>query len=161
MRFFLHRKRGFTLYEIVFVVAIIGLLSSVVIGNVQEGRKKARDAQRLSDLAQIQLSLRMYRDINSSGNPVYASGDLIGDGAGFDADIASFIAGTIRDPLNQNEFRYYYNSDYTCDDGQHVVLVAGAVERENNANWESVCGGTDDIVAGVTPTDNSYVVILR
>mgnify|MGYP003393650755 CR=1 FL=1 len=161
MRFFLHRKRGFTLYEVVFVVAIIGLLFSVVIGNIQEGRKKARDAQRISDLAQIQLSLRMYRDSNSSGNPIYASGDLVGDAVGFDADIASFVAGTIRDPLNQNEFRYYYDSEYTCDDGDHVVLVALTLEQERSKNWEALCGGSEEIITGVTPSANSYVVILR
>jgi type II secretory pathway pseudopilin PulG len=46
------------------IVAIVVILSTIVMVGIQEGRKKARDTQRLSDLQQIQLALRMYKDEN-------------------------------------------------------------------------------------------------
>ena len=48
----LNRRRAFTLIELLVVVAIIGLLASIVVINVNNARKKGRDARRLSDLRQ-------------------------------------------------------------------------------------------------------------
>ena len=152
-------KRGFTLVEMIVVIAIIALLATVVIFNVQEGKKKARDAQRLSDLQQIQLALRMHRDVH--GNyPSYDAGDKIGDSVGFDVDVAEYLSSTIKDPLNTGTFEYYYDSAYTCGGISHVVLVALTMEREGNKNWTTACNGTE-LIAGATPNANSYVLILR
>jgi len=49
----LNFKRGFSMIEILVVVAIIGLLATVVLGNMGSARAKSRDARRLSDLKQI------------------------------------------------------------------------------------------------------------
>lgn len=59
-------KKGFTLIELVVVVAIIGLLSTLAVVALGSARTKARDSVRLSDLKQIQLALEsFYRDQNS------------------------------------------------------------------------------------------------
>lgn len=42
------------------VIAIIGLLSSIVLASLSEARKKARDAKRLADAAQIINALELY-----------------------------------------------------------------------------------------------------
>lgn len=47
------KTRGFTLIEMLVVVAIIGLLASVVIVGLGDARKKARDARRLSEVNSI------------------------------------------------------------------------------------------------------------
>ncbi len=60
------KKRGFTLIEILVVVAIIGIIASVVIMSLAEAKKKSRDTQRESDLAQLQLALRIYFDANGT-----------------------------------------------------------------------------------------------
>jgi len=59
-------KKGFTLVELLIVMAIIGLLASIVLISLNIAKKKANDAKRLSDLKQIQIALEMYNDENGS-----------------------------------------------------------------------------------------------
>lgn len=59
-------SRAFTLVELLIVIAIIGLLSSVVIVSTTQSRSKARDVRRIGDLIQIQLALATYYDVNKS-----------------------------------------------------------------------------------------------
>jgi len=56
------KNRGFTLIELMVVIAIIGLLASVVLTSVSFARAKTRDARRLSDVRQIQIALDLYYD---------------------------------------------------------------------------------------------------
>ena len=54
------KKRGFTLIELMIVVAIIGLLSTIIITQLGPERGKARDAKRKMDLVQIRTALSLY-----------------------------------------------------------------------------------------------------
>jgi len=54
--------RGFTLIELLVVISIISLLSSVAFASLNSARRKARDANRISDLTQIGLALEFYFD---------------------------------------------------------------------------------------------------
>ena len=53
-------KRGFTLIEIMIVVAIIAILASVVLIGLGPTQRIGRDARRLSDLRQVQTGLELY-----------------------------------------------------------------------------------------------------
>ncbi len=55
-------RSGFTLIELIVVIAIIVLLSSIMFVNFGSARAKARDAQRISDLSQLQLAFSLYFD---------------------------------------------------------------------------------------------------
>ncbi len=52
--------RGFTLVEMLIVIAIIAILSSLVLVGVSRFRPGAYDAQRISDLQKIQSYLEIY-----------------------------------------------------------------------------------------------------
>ncbi len=54
------KKFGFTLIELMVVVLIIMLLAGVIIVNVDNARRKARDAKRVSDLGLIASALENY-----------------------------------------------------------------------------------------------------
>lgn len=54
-------KFGFTLIELLVVIAIIGSLSAMLLPNFMAARERARDAQRKSDLKQIQKALELYK----------------------------------------------------------------------------------------------------
>ena len=53
-------KRAFTLIEMLIVIVIIGTLAALLVPNFMNARERARDAQRKSDLKQIQKALEMY-----------------------------------------------------------------------------------------------------
>lgn len=53
-------KKGFTLVELLVVVAIIGLLSTLAVVALGSARQKARDAKRVSDIKQVQTALELF-----------------------------------------------------------------------------------------------------
>ncbi len=68
------QKKGFTLIELLVVIAIIGILSGVVLASLNVARLKARNAQRISDVRQVQLALEFFFDDQASGRyPIQAA----------------------------------------------------------------------------------------
>lgn len=59
------RARGFTLIEIMVVVAIIAVLATIVIVAYQGFGERSRDSQRTSDVSQIKIALDKYYADNS------------------------------------------------------------------------------------------------
>ncbi|HDY73473.1 MAG TPA: prepilin-type N-terminal cleavage/methylation domain-containing protein [Candidatus Jorgensenbacteria bacterium] len=65
----MNNQKGFTLIEMLVVIAIVGLLSSVVVVGLTGAREKARDARRIADIRGIQNDLELeYSD--ASGYPL-------------------------------------------------------------------------------------------
>src|SRR5579859_6527095 len=58
------QKKGFTLIELMVVIAIIGLLAAVISVSLISARAKGRDAKRISDIKSIQLALETYYNDN-------------------------------------------------------------------------------------------------
>lgn len=59
-------KKAFTLLEIMIVIAIMGILATLISGNLINSMKRGRDAKRKEDLHQIQKALEMYYEDNSA-----------------------------------------------------------------------------------------------
>jgi len=55
------KKRGFTLVELMVVMSIISLLSSIVLVSINSTKAKARDAARVSDMKTIQNSIEIFK----------------------------------------------------------------------------------------------------
>ena len=140
---YLHkRQRGFTLIELMVVIAIIGMLSSIVLASMNSARKKARDAKRLSDMHQLQNALELYYSDNSA----YPTSDYDGCG-GWDVGNKSYqllngkLGGYIPKPPNDatatgncSGYRYYrYNAgSYGCDSSKGAYYVLGIVDMETS-----------------------------
>lgn len=60
------KNKGFTLVELLTVIAIIGIMTAVVYPSLSGIRAKSRDTRRLSDLGQIQYGLAVYLSKNNS-----------------------------------------------------------------------------------------------
>ena len=54
-------NKAFTLLELLVVIGVIGLLAALSLPNFMSARQRARDAQRKSDLIQIQKALELYK----------------------------------------------------------------------------------------------------
>ncbi|HXK37700.1 MAG TPA: prepilin-type N-terminal cleavage/methylation domain-containing protein [Candidatus Paceibacterota bacterium] len=59
-------ERGFSLVELLVVIATMVLLSSVILATIGAARVKARLAKRVSDFREVKLALDMYYDANGS-----------------------------------------------------------------------------------------------
>ncbi len=57
---------GFTLVELMLVIAIVSLLASVVMAGLQKASSKGRDAKRISDLQSVAAALEIYYQDNNS-----------------------------------------------------------------------------------------------
>jgi prepilin-type N-terminal cleavage/methylation domain-containing protein len=59
-------QSGFTLIEILIVVAIVGLLAAVILTALGRTRSKGRDTKRKSELVQLQKALELYYNQNNA-----------------------------------------------------------------------------------------------
>ncbi|MBI4099121.1 type II secretion system protein [Candidatus Parcubacteria bacterium] len=59
------KEAGFTMIELLVVVAIIGLLASVILVSLNTVRINARNASRRTTLQQLQTALELYFDSNN------------------------------------------------------------------------------------------------
>ena len=53
-------KKGFTLIELLIVIAIIAILATLATVSYGNAQAKARDAKRVSDMAQLRTGLALY-----------------------------------------------------------------------------------------------------
>ncbi len=157
-------RRGFTLVEVLFVAAIVALLSMVVIGNIGEARKKVRDTQRMTDLSTLQIALKLYRDSYGTylvSEPV-ATGES-GSGTGW----VSYEGGTYTKSITEGLFDQGLIQNPTMDDptlgaqGYALFLCSGGKQYglfarkerptdEETAAMSSVCGGATAVAEPYT-----------
>jgi prepilin-type N-terminal cleavage/methylation domain-containing protein len=63
-------KRGFTLLELLVVISIIGLLSSVVVSSTQKSKEKAGYAKASRDITTMRTALELYYQNNGDWPPI-------------------------------------------------------------------------------------------
>lgn len=63
------RQNGFTLFEMLVVISIIGVLVAMISGSFSGAQKRARDAKRVSDINTLQKSAEQYYSLSSSVYP--------------------------------------------------------------------------------------------
>lgn len=71
------KKTGFTLVEIMIVVAIIALLAAIAIPNVLRGRTSANEAAAIGNLRALVSSLEMHRSVRATYPDVWMA-DMYG-----------------------------------------------------------------------------------
>ena len=82
----LRKSEGFTLLELLVVVAIIAILATLILANLNRARRQAQDAKVQSEVKAISDALQLYQTdasanlvpLNNNGNPVDVSGSSAG-----------------------------------------------------------------------------------
>ena len=126
-------ESGFTLIEMLVVVAIIGLLASVVITGLGSARQKARDTRRISDIRQIQNALETYYSNNTSypdntafGNLFVPEDPLSGVYRYSGTGDQTYILGTcLEDDRPQGVVPTYDDSNFTVDNARDTQCNCG------------------------------------
>ena len=100
------KNLGFTLIELVVVMAIVSVLTGLATFNFQQARQRARDVQRKNDLKQLANALEVYKnDQNPQAYPA-ALTDLIPRG---------FIKAIPQDPRYKSDNSAWVDYVYTRD----------------------------------------------
>lgn len=130
----MERKRGFTLIEVLVVVAIIGILSSIVLASMSGARSKGRDAKRVADIKQLQLALQLYYD--GSGYYPLALSDLTS---------TNYISSIPSDPTSGWSY-VYTRLPANCNNTSSICVDYVVTAQLENVN------ATLDGYTGTTPT---------
>ncbi|MDB5187707.1 MAG: gspG [Candidatus Kaiserbacteria bacterium] len=120
-----HSRKGFTLVELLVVISIIGILSSIVLASMSKARSQSRDGKRITDIKQIQLAIGLYYDANNKFPLTISSTSL-----------ASFISVVPIDPSSSQSTTYSYDYVPYCastDLSSPVSYHMGAA-LENSGN---------------------------
>ena len=148
------KNRGFTLLELLIVIAVIGLLASAMMVTFPSSMKSVRDGIRKHDLSIIRAALEQYWDIYGHYPPEGLCIDTSVGSAGCsipnppqsywasNSDLQDLVAekylGKIPvDPLNNSTYYYYYEPDSKNQGGCKVnscqwVLCA---RLETTGSW--------------------------
>lgn len=131
------KKKGFTLIEILVVISIIGLLSTLAMVSLNFARDRAKETKALHDIDSLKTAIKLLEndtgewpghqlveEVTSSGsNEIW---DFTGDSAGiastdglFAGWSGPYMAIIPVDPWGNN---YFWDSDYTVDGEARVVI---------------------------------------
>jgi len=156
-------RKGFTLIEILIVVAIIAILASVVLVGLGPTQQLGRDSRRVSDLHEVQNGLELYYNKNGhypNGEATWAvfQTDLTGAGVG--------ITAVPNDPSSGHNYIYAWTT------GGAAYELEATMENNGSSVWSNYTapvftangetGGTAPTCAGpggATP-DLQYCITL-
>ena len=64
------KNKGFTLFELLVSISIVGMLSALAIVSFSSAQKKARDTRRTEDMNSLQKAAEQYYMLNNSAYPL-------------------------------------------------------------------------------------------
>lgn len=149
----MNKRSAFTLIEILIVVAIIGILASIVLVGLGPIQKRGRDARKISDLRSVQNGLELYYNKNGS----YPTG--ITQWTDLDYQLKNAQIGVSQLPKDPRSptVDYCYATDGT------TYVLSAALEDTNNSALSSSYTGTVPTGGGMADckcTSPNYCVSL-
>ena len=148
--------KGFTLIEMLIVIAVIAILAGVVLTGVSGFQASARDTRRLGDLRTTQNYLELY--FNKCGHYPVDGGATCGGATGESSLGWTVVTEALKtvtsqvpvDPVNSGDYVY----QYAYLDGGLSYEIQATLERDNSALDNDV----DGEVLGCVEADKEFCV---
>ena len=103
-------SKGFTLIEMLIVMAMIGVLLAIATVSYRTTRIRAQNARREADIQQVRTALEIYRSDNAAYPIDAESGDMKNI-----SGMTLFLTNSVVDPVNSGSYVYTYGcSAPTC-----------------------------------------------
>ncbi len=87
----IQKNKGFSLIELLIVIAIIGILSAVVLSSLGTAREKARDARRLTEVKDMTKLLAIESDTGSVALTGCTGADALTTTCTGPGDVVNFV----------------------------------------------------------------------
>jgi prepilin-type N-terminal cleavage/methylation domain-containing protein len=137
------KRPAFTLVELLVVISIIGLLSTIAAVSLSSSRSAARDTKRKADIRQISQAVELYYNSNGNlptnggwctyiSNPTYLT---------FVNDIAPFMAKVPSDPQKPVQVGDYLYFNLADTAGRYALCANMEKATGNSYNYTSCADG--------------------
>jgi prepilin-type N-terminal cleavage/methylation domain-containing protein len=139
-------QRGFSLIELIIVIAIIVLLASIVIQSVYGAQFKAHDVRRVSEMQSIQKALELYYiahgvypfpdvdgcgwDIGNATHPMFTNAGMNGNFAGNKPPVDVWK----QDACSGYRYYLYPAGSYGCPASRGPFYVLGVTDMESTGD---------------------------
>jgi len=149
---FFERKKGFTLIELIIVVAIIGIIAGIAIPRFLGVRTKAKVTRAFADMANIGTALEMYY-VDKDEYPVLADGETdLGTAIDGDLDLGDYISSIPDDPFGDPDevlnYRYYCNGVVDATTATLWLIVSNGPDGELDVDTTDAFDWDTNPVAG-------------
>lgn len=129
------RERGFTLIEMMIVVAIIAILVAILVPNFMRARAQAQTAACEANLKEIATALELYQ----TDHQTYPNVTSLTNVTNLEANIGSYLRQTPIDPVQPTTDYQYSVAGYNTGNASYTIVCPGG----HDPGTMSAIGGTN------------------